>query len=358
MSHGLTAPDFELTAGSARPLTPEGREAGDRRRQGVGAEAGGPAAGEGPTPADSRDWAEALRRSEQDARQLADTMPHIVWTATGEGAVDYFNGRWYEYTGQSPEEPLSPMAWRSAVHPDDLGRLLELRDPAVEGGQGFQADLRIRDRDGRYRWHMVRSVPVRDDSGRVLRRFGTATDIDDRRRAEEASRASEQRFRFLAESIPHLVWTCRPDGVVDYVSHRLREYLGIRPEDPLFPAWPEAVHPEDRTRANEAWETFPARGDRVPRRVPPARRPTGSIGGSWGTPCRSATTPAGWWAGTAPAPTSIRNGGAARRSSGSTATSRRGSTSSRRSSRPCRSPSSSPRMIGAPGSAPTRRWSG
>jgi PAS domain S-box-containing protein len=197
---------------------------------------------------------QALRGSEQDARQLADSMPHIVWTGTGEGEVDYFNGRWYEYTGLSPEETLSAMGWRSAVHPDDLVRLQGLREPAVEGGQGFQADVRLRDRDGRYRWHIVRSVPVRDASGRVVRRFGTATDIDDRRRAEEASRASEQRFRFLAESIPHLVWTCRPDGVVDYASPRLREYLGIGPEDPLLPAWTEALHPEDRARALEAWE--------------------------------------------------------------------------------------------------------
>jgi PAS domain S-box-containing protein len=253
MSHGLTAPDFERTAGPTRPLTAEGLETDDGRGQGVGVEAGSPATVGRPTTADSQAWAEALRRSEQDARQLADTMPHIVWTADGDGAVDYFNGRWYEYTGQSPEETLSAMAWRSAVHPDDLGRLLHLRDPAVEEGQGFQADVRLRDRDGRYRWHMVRSVPVRDHAGRVFRRFGTATDIDDRRRAEEASRASEQRFRFLAESIPHLVWTCRPDGVLDYASPRLREYLGIRPDDPLFPAWPDAVHSQDRTRAEAAW---------------------------------------------------------------------------------------------------------
>ena len=237
----------------AAPHSRGGRRAIARQGRARGAAGATTDGGRGATAADP-DWAEALRRSEQDARQLADTMPHIVWTATGEGDVDYFNGRWYEYTGQSPEEPLSAMGWRSAVHPEDLGRLLDLRDPAVEEGQGFQADLRLRDRDGRYRWHMVRSVPVRDDSGRVLRRFGTATDIDDRRRAEEASRASEQRFRFLAESIPHLVWTCRPDGVVDYASHRLREYLGIRPEDPLFPAWTEAVHPQDRARTAEAWE--------------------------------------------------------------------------------------------------------
>jgi PAS domain S-box-containing protein len=197
---------------------------------------------------------EAPRPSEHQACQLADAMPHIVWTATAEGDIDYFNGRWYEYTGMSPEEALAVGGWLSAVHPDDLGRLLELRDPAVEGGEPFQADIRLRDRAGAYRWHIVRSVPARDESGRVLRRFGTATDIDDRRRAEEALRATEQRFRFLAESIPHLVWTGRPDGVVDDASPRLLEYLGIAAGDPLLPAWTDALHPDDRARAVEAWE--------------------------------------------------------------------------------------------------------
>ena len=65
--------------------------------------------------------------------------------------------------------------------------------------------------------------------------------------------AGEQRFRFLAESIPHLVWTCRPDGVVDYASPRLLEYLGIAADEPLMPAWTEAIHPEDRLAALDAW---------------------------------------------------------------------------------------------------------
>jgi PAS domain S-box-containing protein len=146
------------------------------------------------------------------------------------------------------------MGWRSVIHPDDMGPLMELRDPAVAEGQGFQVDARLRDREGNYRWHIVRSVPICDESGRVVRRFGTASDIDDRRRAEEALRASEQRFRFLAESIPHLVWTCRPDGTVDYASPRLLAYLGITPDRELLPTWTESLHPDDRAPTVAAWE--------------------------------------------------------------------------------------------------------
>jgi PAS domain S-box-containing protein len=242
MSQGHAVPRYEPSPGG--PIQPPDSEAarGDR------------ATIEGATTAEAPDWAEALRRSEREARQLADTMPHIVWTANGEGEVDYFNGRWYEYTGLSPEASLAEMAWRSVVHPDDVGRLLGLRDPAVAEGQGFQADVRLRDRQGNYRWHIVRSVPVCDESGRVVRRFGTASDIDDRRRAEEALRASEQRFRFLAESIPHLVWTGGPDGLVNYASPRLLEYLGITLDHPMWPTWADALHPEDRAPTMMAWE--------------------------------------------------------------------------------------------------------
>ena len=164
---------------------------------------------------------EALRESERQARQLADTMPHIVWTADRDGAVDYFNGRWYEYTGH-------------VARGDPLGDGLAVGGPPRRPGAAARACATRRSRKARSSrptsgcaiaggptdgtW----SARCRccDDAGRVLRRFGTATDIDDRRRAEEALRASEQRFRFLAESIPHLVWTCRPDGFVDYASPR------------------------------------------------------------------------------------------------------------------------------------------
>ncbi len=197
---------------------------------------------------------EALRESERQARLLADAMPHIVWTARPDGRVDYFNGRWYEYTGMSPEASLSHPGWRSAVHPDDLGRLLEVRDPAVQEGQVFQADVRLLDRRGTYRWHMVRSVPVLDDSGRVARRFGTATDIDDRRQSEEEVRASEGRFRFLAESIPQMVWTASPDGSLDYATPRSLEFLGVAPDRVQGWAWVELLHPDDRRRTVNAWE--------------------------------------------------------------------------------------------------------
>jgi PAS domain S-box-containing protein len=141
---------------------------------------------------------QALRKSELRFRHLADAMPQIVWTATPDGSVDYFNARWYEYTGLAPEASLHE-GWRVAVHPDDLGRLSSVRDRRVAEGQVFEAELRVRRRDGAYRWHLVRSLAVPDEAGDLARRFGAATDIDDRKRAEDGLRDADRRKdEFLA----------------------------------------------------------------------------------------------------------------------------------------------------------------
>jgi two-component system CheB/CheR fusion protein len=147
---------------------------------------------------------QALRTSEARFRHLADAMPQIVWTATPDGSVDYFNARWYEYTGLTPEASLHE-GWRAAVHPDDLDRVSFMRDPAVGEGQVFEAEVRVRRRDGVQRWHLVRSLPV----GELARRFGAATDIDDRKRAEDALRDAD----------------CRKDEFLAMLAHELRNPL-------------------------------------------------------------------------------------------------------------------------------------
>jgi PAS domain S-box-containing protein len=141
---------------------------------------------------------QALRESEARLRHLADAMPQIVWTATPDGSVDYFNARWYEYTGLTPQGPL-PEVWRAADHLDDLGRFSSVRDRGIDEGQVYEAEVRLRRKDGSYRWHLIRSVPVPDRAGGLARRFGAATDINDRRRAEEALvEADRRKDEFLA----------------------------------------------------------------------------------------------------------------------------------------------------------------
>ena len=141
-----------------------------------------------------RKYAEAaLRESEGRFRLLAEVMPQIVWTAAPDGSVDYFNSRWYEYTGLTPESEHFGDGWRPAVHPDDLAQLSGPRDRAVALGEKFEGEYRLATAPGPIdgTWS-VRSRCGTRGAG-CIRRFGTSTDIHDRKR-------SEQDARFLAEA--------------------------------------------------------------------------------------------------------------------------------------------------------------
>lgn len=193
----------------------------------------------------------ALRESERRLKQLADTMPQIVWTAGPNGAVDYFNGRWYEYTGMTQDQSLSHEGWSRLIHPDDIGLLTSVREKAVGEGGVFEAEIRLRDRRGEYRWHLVRSIPVSDELGRVVRRFGAATDIDDRKRAEAELRSSNERLE-LAQYVGHIgtfEWDL-VNGRIDWSASQDALFGGVvggfggRFED-----WKRLVYKDDRLRA-------------------------------------------------------------------------------------------------------------
>ena len=145
----------------------------------------------------------AVRESEQRFRQLADTMPQIVWTARPDGTIDYLNRRWTEFTGLP--ETVSNDAWGSLLHPDDARPAGERWAASVATGAPFEMEIRLLDRRQTYRWHLIRTVAVHDESGNVVRWFGTGTDIHEQKRSEESA-------RYLAEASAALA------SVVDYES--------------------------------------------------------------------------------------------------------------------------------------------
>ncbi|MGH3001413.1 MAG: ATP-binding protein, partial [Gaiellaceae bacterium] len=132
-----------------------------------------------------REVAELRRITAEQYRQLADAMPQIVWTADSAGSATYYNRRWFEYTGMTEGE-VDGHAWSQITHPDDLPRAIARREQTLEGGGIFEIEYRFRGADGTYRWHLGRAVPIRGDDGRVDFWIGTATDIDDRKRIDEA----------------------------------------------------------------------------------------------------------------------------------------------------------------------------
>lgn len=132
----------------------------------------------------------ALRQSEQQLREIADSMPQIVWTAQPDGHVEYFNRRWYETYGTAEEERNGVgLEWVSLLHPDDVQPTLARWTDCIETGEPYEIQYRFRNREtDTYRWHLGRGLPVRNAAGEITRWYGTCTDIEDQKRAEQTSR--------------------------------------------------------------------------------------------------------------------------------------------------------------------------
>jgi PAS domain S-box-containing protein len=145
----------------------------------------------------------ALRESEAQFHQLADAMPQIVWTAQPDGFIDYYNERWYEYTG-FPRDEFGQSSWEPILHPDDVQRCVDTYFGCIKAEQPYQIEYRFKDRrSGGYRWFLGRAMPVRDEQGRVVRWFGTCTDIDDTKRAEETLKEADRRKDEFLATLAH-----------------------------------------------------------------------------------------------------------------------------------------------------------
>ncbi|MBY0230696.1 MAG: response regulator [Gemmataceae bacterium] len=138
----------------------------------------------------SRAGAEALAQSEARFRQLADAMPQIVWIARADGHTEYFNRRWFDYVGGS-QDTLGH-GWSLPLHPDDRQRSVERWKRSVETGEDYEIEYRLRSVTGDYRWFLGRALPARDAEGRVVRWFGTCTDIHDMKLARQSLQEAEQ----------------------------------------------------------------------------------------------------------------------------------------------------------------------
>jgi len=133
-------------------------------------------------------------------RQIAEALPTIVWATRPNGYAIFFNHRWYDYSGLTREQSLAE-GWLRAVHPDDFSQTLANWRSAILLGKPFEAEVRYRGADGKYRWFLTRANPVRDKSGRIARWFGTCTDIDDQKSNEEAYAELYQRERRIADTL-------------------------------------------------------------------------------------------------------------------------------------------------------------
>jgi PAS domain S-box-containing protein len=174
---------------------------------------------------------EEIKRSEDRLRLVIDTIPALVWRTSADGAAEFFNQRCLDYNGLSMDQSLG-WGWTSSVHPDDVDRFLETWSTMRLSGQPGEAEGRLRHFDGTYRWFLFRMQPLRDEHRNIRMWYGSATDIEDRKRTEVALRESEQRFRDYAETASDWLWETGPDHRVTQLSEHTRN-SGIQPASVL-----------------------------------------------------------------------------------------------------------------------------
>jgi len=141
---------------------------------------------------------EVARRSEKELRDVVNAVPAFVWSTLPDGAVDFVNDRWLEFTGLSPQDALG-WNWEAAVHPDDRSRAVAERRAALKNGRSTEGEMRVRRADGEFRWWFFRNVPLHDETGNIAKWYGTGIDIDDRKRAESLLAAEKRILEMVAK---------------------------------------------------------------------------------------------------------------------------------------------------------------
>jgi PAS domain S-box-containing protein len=208
-----------------------------------------------------RDLYATLQSSEDRLRLVIDTIPAHAWSARPDGSVDFINQRFLEFTGCSMEEMMG-WGWGSLVHPDDVTRYVGEWREAVATGETMESEARVRRRDGDYRWLLIRNVPLRDKLRNIINWYGTAIDIEERHRAEDALRRSEA---YLAEAqrlsnTGSFGWSIS-SGEIIWSEETSRIFQYSRTTRPTVELILQRVHPDDAVQVKQTMESAAMNGE-------------------------------------------------------------------------------------------------
>jgi PAS domain S-box-containing protein len=182
-----------------------------------------------------------LKKSEDELREIINTIPMLAWSAGPDGSGEFFNRRWLDYTGLAAQQARD-WGWKAAIHPDDVNGLVDYWQSILASGEPGEAEARLRRFDGEYRWFLFRSSALCDDSGKVVKWYGTNIDIDDRKNMEEALRSTQARLSRatqiatvgeLAAAVAHEI--NQPLAAVVANGHACLRWLSAQPSN-LFKA--------------------------------------------------------------------------------------------------------------------------
>jgi PAS domain S-box-containing protein len=195
----------------------------------------------------------AAQQAEERYRVLAEAIPALVLLSDADGRSVYQNQQFIDYIGKPPER-LRRWEWWRMMHPQDRRQATKRWLQTLRDGHPVEHEFRIRRYDGEYRWHFGRSIPIKNEDGSVRLWLGFSIEIEERKRAEEAVRQSEERYRTLAESMPALVAISNTVGGIEYTNRPLLEYANVTPEEIQGVGWTDLVHPDDVPGLAARWQ--------------------------------------------------------------------------------------------------------
>ena len=191
---------------------------------------------------------------------ILDTAPIAVFLTDTAGRPVFESADYTHHTGLRAET-WWPESLQRVVHPDDVAPVAAAWREALASGSPFEHDLRLRVRDGRYRWYLHRVVPVTTpDTNRLVGWVGTSTDIDSQKQVEASLRRQQQWFREIADGLPVIVWVATPGGECEFLNRRWFEFTGQTEAEAFGHGWTTMIHPEDRERFGAVFERSVAEG--------------------------------------------------------------------------------------------------
>ena len=201
--------------------------------------------------------ARLVRESERHSRLLVDSIPGLVALLTAVGEVEFANRQILEYSGKTLDE-LKRWGTNDTVHPEDLPHVIQAFTQSIGSGSPYAILQRLRRSDGVYCWFQNNGFPLRDASGHIVRWCVLLTDIDERKRAEEALAASEGNLKLTIDTIPALAWSARPDGSAEFFNQHYLDFIGLSADQASGWGWTAAVHPGDLNGLAAAWQRIMA----------------------------------------------------------------------------------------------------
>ena len=203
---------------------------------------------------------EEIKQSEARLRKIIDTIPTLAWCGLPDASKEFFNKRWHDYTGLSPEE-ASGWGWKVTIHPDDLEKLMDRSFKFIASEEPGEVEARMRRFDGEYRWFLFRAEPLRDEHGNVVNWYGTNTDIEDRKRAEEKLRQDEMELRQITDAITQTIMVLAPDGTGLYANQSMLDFSGLTMREVMAADFrTRFFHPEDVERLRDERRQALSRG--------------------------------------------------------------------------------------------------